>query len=125
MVRPHRARPGLGAGGGVGRTCRPPCRRAQYSVLLGLRIRQLTPKTLEPTCVPWPFLLPPGVYVCAKCGYELFSSRSKYAHSSPWPAFTETIHADSVAKRPERNSPDALKVRAAVGRSWGSGPGRA
>ncbi|KAF6271551.1 hypothetical protein mRhiFer1_009655 [Rhinolophus ferrumequinum] len=51
----------------------------------------------------------PGVYVCAKCGYELFSSRSKYAHSSPWPAFTETIHADSVAKRPEHNQPEALK----------------
>ncbi|PNJ01693.1 MSRB1 isoform 4 [Pongo abelii] len=53
----------------------------------------------------------PGVYVCAKCGYELFSSRSKYAHSSPWPAFTETIHADSVAKRPEHNRAEALKVR--------------
>ncbi|XP_027469484.1 methionine-R-sulfoxide reductase B1 isoform X1 [Zalophus californianus] len=53
----------------------------------------------------------PGVYVCAKCGYELFSSRSKYAHSSPWPAFTETIHADSVDKRPERNSPEALKAK--------------
>lgn len=51
-----------------------------------------------------------GVYVCAKCGYELFSSRSKYAHSSPWPAFTETVHADSVAKRPEHNRPEALKV---------------
>ncbi|XP_060028611.1 methionine-R-sulfoxide reductase B1 isoform X3 [Erinaceus europaeus] len=51
----------------------------------------------------------PGDYVCAKCGYELFSSRSKYAHSSPWPAFTETIHADSVAKRPEHNRPEALK----------------
>uniref|UniRef100_A0A2K5SHH7 Methionine-R-sulfoxide reductase B1 n=1 Tax=Cebus imitator TaxID=2715852 RepID=A0A2K5SHH7_CEBIM len=53
----------------------------------------------------------PGIYVCAKCGYELFSSRSKYAHSSPWPAFTETIHADSVAKRPEHNRSEALKVR--------------
>ncbi|XP_036165868.1 methionine-R-sulfoxide reductase B1 isoform X3 [Myotis myotis] len=53
----------------------------------------------------------PGVYVCAKCGYELFSSRSKYAHSSPWPAFTETIHADSVAKRPEHNRPEALKTK--------------
>lgn len=52
----------------------------------------------------------PGIYVCAKCGYELFSSRSKYAHSSPWPAFTETIHADSVAKRPEHNRPGAIKV---------------
>uniref|UniRef100_A0A671M0Q8 Methionine sulfoxide reductase B1a n=1 Tax=Sinocyclocheilus anshuiensis TaxID=1608454 RepID=A0A671M0Q8_9TELE len=27
-----------------------------------------------------------GMYVCAKCGHELFSSRSKYEHSSPWPA---------------------------------------
>ncbi|KAB0384538.1 hypothetical protein FD755_006455, partial [Muntiacus reevesi] len=52
----------------------------------------------------------PCIYVCAKCGYELFSSRSKYAHSSPWPAFTETIHADSVAKRPEHNRPGAIKV---------------
>lgn len=57
-----------------------------------------------------PLLPPPGVYVCAKCGYELFSSCSKYAHSSPWPAFTETIHADSVAKRPDHNQPEALKV---------------
>ncbi|XP_072798509.1 methionine-R-sulfoxide reductase B1 isoform X2 [Vicugna pacos] len=53
----------------------------------------------------------PGIYVCAKCGYELFSSRSKYAHSSPWPAFTETIHADSVAKRPEHNRPGAIKAK--------------
>ncbi|KAL4835785.1 hypothetical protein H8958_005153 [Nasalis larvatus] len=53
----------------------------------------------------------PGVYVCAKCGYELFSSCSKYAHSSPWPAFTKTIHADSVAKRPEHNRPEALKLQ--------------
>ncbi|XP_074179195.1 methionine-R-sulfoxide reductase B1 isoform X2 [Rhinolophus sinicus] len=53
----------------------------------------------------------PGIYVCAKCGYELFSSVSKYAHSSPWPAFTETIHADSVAKRPEHNQPEALKTK--------------
>ncbi|KAI4531467.1 hypothetical protein R6Z07F_018479 [Ovis aries] len=53
----------------------------------------------------------PGIYVCAKCGYELFSSRSKYAHSSPWPTFTETIHADSVAKRPEHNRPGAIKAK--------------
>uniref|UniRef100_A0A8C3I8E1 Methionine sulfoxide reductase B1 n=1 Tax=Chrysemys picta bellii TaxID=8478 RepID=A0A8C3I8E1_CHRPI len=50
----------------------------------------------------------PGIYVCSKCGYELFSSKAKYQHSSPWPAFTETIHADSVAKYEER--PGALKV---------------
>ncbi|KAF1657507.1 Methionine-R-sulfoxide reductase B1, partial [Aptenodytes patagonicus] len=29
-------------------------------------------------------------------------------HSSPWPAFTETVHEDSVSKRKER--PGALKV---------------
>uniref|UniRef100_A0A8D0H9R8 Methionine sulfoxide reductase B1 n=1 Tax=Sphenodon punctatus TaxID=8508 RepID=A0A8D0H9R8_SPHPU len=51
----------------------------------------------------------PGLYVCAKCGYELFSSRSKYQHSSPWPAFTETVHADSVSRYEER--PGALKVQ--------------
>ncbi|MEE6497930.1 hypothetical protein FKM82_002930 [Ascaphus truei] len=44
-----------------------------------------------------------GVYVCTKCGYELFSSLTKYDHSSPWPAFTETIHKDSVSKSPAEN----------------------
>ncbi|KAB5555472.1 hypothetical protein PDJAM_G00035970 [Pangasius djambal] len=39
-----------------------------------------------------------GIYVCSQCANPLFSSRSKYAHSSPWPAFTETIHEDSVTK---------------------------
>jgi len=49
-----------------------------------------------------------GVYVCAKCGYELFSSATKYSHNSPWPAFTQTYHQDSVSKYEER--PGALKV---------------
>ena len=51
----------------------------------------------------------PGIYVCSKCDYELFSSRTKFEHSSPWPAFAETIHDDSVSKRIE--SPGRLKVR--------------
>lgn len=46
--------------------------------------------------------------MCARCDNELFSSAAKYKHSSPWPAFTETIHAESLTKRPE--SPGALKV---------------
>jgi len=50
-----------------------------------------------------------GLYVCSKCGHQLFSSRSKFEHSSPWPAFTETVHKDSVTKKEER--PGALKVR--------------
>uniref|UniRef100_A0A4W4EC18 Methionine sulfoxide reductase B1a n=3 Tax=Electrophorus TaxID=8004 RepID=A0A4W4EC18_ELEEL len=43
-----------------------------------------------------------GMYVCVKCGYELFASKSKYEHSSPWPAFTEPIHENSVSKQEER-----------------------
>jgi len=35
-------------------------------------------------------------------------SASKYSHESPWPAFTETIHKDSVSKVQEK--PGALKV---------------
>jgi len=50
-----------------------------------------------------------GVYVCAKCGYELFSSKTKYKHSTPWPAFTEPLHEDSISKKLE--SPDVYKVR--------------
>uniref|UniRef100_H9GA65 MsrB domain-containing protein n=1 Tax=Anolis carolinensis TaxID=28377 RepID=H9GA65_ANOCA len=53
-------------------------------------------------------VFPAGMYVCSKCGFELFSSKSKYAHSSPWPAFTETIHDDSITKYLER--PNAFKV---------------
>ena len=79
-----------------------PC---ECCVILGPRIH-----AKEATSLLLPLVLPPGVYVCAKCGYELFSSRAKYAHSSPWPAFTETIHPNSVAKRPEHNRPEALKV---------------
>ncbi|KAJ8253935.1 hypothetical protein COCON_G00205470 [Conger conger] len=43
-----------------------------------------------------------GMYVCSKCGHQLFSSRSKYEHSTPWPAFSETIREDSVFKKEEK-----------------------
>ncbi|KAH9508441.1 Methionine-R-sulfoxide reductase B1-A [Bulinus truncatus] len=49
-----------------------------------------------------------GIYACAKCGNELFSSHSKYKHETPWPAFTQTIHPESVRKIPE--SPSAIKI---------------
>ena len=42
-----------------------------------------------------------GKYVCVKCGFDLFSSNAKYEHSSPWPAFSETLRPDSLYKRPE------------------------
>ncbi|CAL8282638.1 unnamed protein product [Boreogadus saida] len=50
----------------------------------------------------------PGIYACSKCDHKLFSSRSKFEHSSPWPAFTETVQEDSVSKHVER--PGTFKV---------------
>ncbi|ROT73215.1 putative methionine-R-sulfoxide reductase B1-A [Penaeus vannamei] len=50
----------------------------------------------------------PGIYVCRRCGHELFSSKMKYRHETPWPAFVKTIRTDSVQKRKE--SKLALKV---------------
>ncbi|KAF3846414.1 hypothetical protein F7725_003492 [Dissostichus mawsoni] len=50
----------------------------------------------------------PGIYVCSECGHKLFSSMSKFEHSTPWPAFSQTIHEDSVTKHPEAWGP--LKV---------------
>lgn len=58
------------------------------------------------------FILP-GIYVCSECGHELFSSTSKFEHSSPWPAFSMTIHEDSVIKEPEAWGP--VKVRSQDG----------
>lgn len=49
-----------------------------------------------------------GLYACSECDHPLFSSRSKFEHSSPWPAFTETVQKDSVSKHLER--PGAFKV---------------
>ncbi|KAA8581802.1 hypothetical protein FQN60_003383 [Etheostoma spectabile] len=51
----------------------------------------------------------PGMYVCSKCNHPLFSSRSKFAHSSPWPAFTDTVTEDSVTRMME--SLTAYKAR--------------
>jgi len=50
-----------------------------------------------------------GIYVCSECGHELFASTNKYEHQTPWPAFTQTLHDDSVKKYKER--PNALKVK--------------
>ncbi|XP_067006452.2 methionine-R-sulfoxide reductase B1 isoform X2 [Anabrus simplex] len=51
-----------------------------------------------------------GTYVCSECNYPLFSSLSKYEHETPWPAFTQPIHEDSLNKVPEEGRPLALKV---------------
>ena len=48
------------------------------------------------------------MYVCSECEHPLFSSKVKYEHSSPWPAFTQTVRKDSVTKHEEE--PKRLKV---------------
>lgn len=37
-----------------------------------------------------------GVYICAGCGNELFSSETKYDSGSGWPAFWEKLSEGSV-----------------------------
>ena len=37
-----------------------------------------------------------GVYECAACGNELYSSNSKYDSGSGWPSFTDPINANAV-----------------------------
>uniref|UniRef100_A0A8C7RSQ0 peptide-methionine (R)-S-oxide reductase n=1 Tax=Oncorhynchus mykiss TaxID=8022 RepID=A0A8C7RSQ0_ONCMY len=48
--------------------------------------------------------------VCSEWGYELFSSMSKIEHSSTWPAFSQTIHQDSVSKSPGNWGPVKVSV---------------
>ena len=50
-----------------------------------------------------------GKYVCKECGHDLFRSETKYKHHTPWPAFSNTILSDSVAKKEERKG--TLKVK--------------
>jgi peptide-methionine (R)-S-oxide reductase len=37
-----------------------------------------------------------GVYTCAACGTELFSSDTKFESGSGWPSFTEPMNAANV-----------------------------
>ena len=40
-----------------------------------------------------------GVYVCAGCGSELFSSETKFDSGSGWPSFWNTIEKDKIELR--------------------------
>jgi peptide-methionine (R)-S-oxide reductase len=44
-----------------------------------------------------------GVYRCAGCGTDLFSSATKYDSGSGWPSFWEAVDADRVELRTDRS----------------------
>jgi peptide-methionine (R)-S-oxide reductase len=42
-----------------------------------------------------------GMYTCAGCGAELFSSDTKFDSGTGWPSFTEPAVAEAVELRPD------------------------
>lgn len=48
-----------------------------------------------------------GMYVCAACGQELFSSDTKFESTTPglrgWPAFTEAGNLEHIELRPDNS----------------------
>jgi peptide-methionine (R)-S-oxide reductase len=44
-----------------------------------------------------------GIYKCAACGYELFSSEHKYDSGCGWPAYWTTLAEDRVILREDRS----------------------
>lgn len=44
-----------------------------------------------------------GVYVCAGCGAEIFSSDAKFDSGSGWPSFYEPISKDRVDEKSDRS----------------------
>lgn len=67
---------------------------AEYAVL-----RQSA--TEEPFSSPLDALYEPGVYACAGCGNEVYSSEHKFDSSTGWPPFWQALAGDVVGLRPD------------------------
>jgi len=59
-----------------------------------------------------------GIYVCAACGNELFSSETKYESGSGWPSYWEPISENSV-KLVEDTSHGMIRTEVVCGRCGG------
>ena len=55
---------------------------------------------------------PLGTYACSSCGAGLFSSLSKYAHDTPWPAFSKTLTPDALKKEVETEPQESSDCKA-------------
>ncbi len=59
--------------------------------------------TEAPFTSPYNFTKQDGIFRCAGCGAELFSTDTKFDSGSGWPSFTEPAVAEAVELREDRS----------------------
>ncbi|RNI12976.1 peptide-methionine (R)-S-oxide reductase [Methanohalophilus sp. RSK] len=59
-----------------------------------------------------------GIYSCAGCGQELFSSSTKYDTGTGWPSFQEAVSEDNIERIPDY-SPGMKRIEVICSRCGG------